>query len=405
VKFLDDKGNVTIIVALCMPLLIGAVAFGVEVGFWRYDQVRLQKIADASAFTAAVVKRAGGTDYTTQATTSATTNGYTTTTDTIAFHAPSTTTPSDASSVEVVLTRTEPQWFTALFTSHAEVITARATATYNSATDACILALNPSAQKAVDFAGNSGLTLDGCSVMSDSIASNGFNMQGSSTASAPCIYSAGGASLGGSLTLTTCAGVKTYQPPVADPFASLAMPATPSGNCKNLHNNNSTPNGNFICGDHIKNSVDWSTGSAQVFVIDGSGGDLTVDANVTFTCNLCTFYLINGAGLKINGNSTVNLSAPTSGTYSGMLILGGRTSNGTVTINGTNTSQVTGSIYLPDGSASYLGNFAGTNGCTQIIAQTVAWSGDTTFADALTSGCAATGMQAVPVATAAKLSA
>jgi len=40
---MDDKGNVAIVVALCLPLIIGGAAFGVEVGYWRYDQVRLQQ--------------------------------------------------------------------------------------------------------------------------------------------------------------------------------------------------------------------------------------------------------------------------------------------------------------------------------------------------------------------------
>jgi Flp pilus assembly protein TadG len=400
VKFLDDKGNVAIIVALCMPLLIGAISFGVEVGFWRYDQVRLQKIADASAFTAAVVKRSGATDYSTPATTSATTNGYTTTTDTIAFATPSPATPSDSSSIQVTLTRTEPQWFTAFFTSHAEVITAKATATYASAADACILALSPSATKAVDFAGNSALTLNGCAVMSDSMSATGFNMQGSTDVSAPCIYSAGGASLGGSLTLTTCAGVKTYQPPVADPFASLSI-TQPSGNCKNENEHNFAPG--WICGGiDFKTTENYASGT---YYIDGSKGDLTWDANANITCSGCTFVLMNGANWKMNGNSTVNFSAQTTGAFAGMLIVGDRSNTNTITINGNNTSQVTGSIYMPDGSVNYIGNFSGSNNCTQIVAQTVAWSGNTTFADALTSGCASTGMQAVPAATAAKLTA
>jgi hypothetical protein len=91
-----------------------------------------------------------------------------------------------------------------------------------------------------------------------------------------------------------------------------------------------------------------------------------------------------------------------------MLIMGQRSTPGgveNVQINGTNTSTVTGTIYMPEGSVSYLGNYAGSNGCTQIVAQTVAWSGDTTFNDALSSGCASTGMQQIPAGTVAKLTA
>ena len=51
--WLDNKGNVSIIVALCLPMVIGGAAFGIEVGYWRYDQVRLQQAADAAAYAGA----------------------------------------------------------------------------------------------------------------------------------------------------------------------------------------------------------------------------------------------------------------------------------------------------------------------------------------------------------------
>ena len=58
--WLDNKGNVSIVVALCLPMVIGGAAFGIEVGYWRYDQVRVQQAADVAAYAAAVVKRSDG---------------------------------------------------------------------------------------------------------------------------------------------------------------------------------------------------------------------------------------------------------------------------------------------------------------------------------------------------------
>src|SRR5215469_3441203 len=57
---LNDKGNVAIIVALCLPVVVGGAAFGIETGFWRYDQVRVQQAADAAAYAGAVVDRMEG---------------------------------------------------------------------------------------------------------------------------------------------------------------------------------------------------------------------------------------------------------------------------------------------------------------------------------------------------------
>jgi hypothetical protein len=277
-------------------------------------------------------------------------------------------------------------------------VKASATASYSNAGDACVLALSPSAAKATDFAGNSSLTLDGCSVMSNSLASNAFNVQGSANLSVPCAYASGGASVGGTLSLTTCGAVKTGQPPVADPYSSLTMPT--AGNPKSFNANNPK------CGDTyssmaLKTTINLNSGNSSSCVYTISGGALDLNANANVTCNNCTFYLTNGATLTMNGNSQTNLSAPTSGSYKGMLFISDRSNTGSLQVNGNNSSSITGAIYAPDGNVSYLGNFAGTSGCTQIVAQTVSWSGDTTFND----NCSAYGMSAVHVGSVVKLSA
>jgi len=408
---MDDKGNVAIVVALCLPLIIGGAAFGIEVGYWRYDQVRLQQAADAAAYAGAVVKRAGGATISDQAVTDAATaaavsNGFVSGSDTINVHLPSNTTPADANSVEAVISRTEPPIFSAYIhcfvtnwrnsscANSTTVVTARATASYSDADNACILALSPTASAAADFAGNSSITLDACTVMSNSLASNAVNVQGSASVSVPCMYATGGASLGGTVDLTTCGSVKTDQPPVADPYASLAMP-TVTGSCSNPANSGTLDPGNY-CKMDLKNTVTLNPG---VYVING--GSLTVNANAAVTGSGVTIYLTNGATLKMNGNSDVQLSAPTSGAYSGMLIISDRSNTNGVSINGDSNSSMTGVIYAPDAPISYIGNFGGTNGCTQIVGQTVSWSGSATFS----ANCSGAGMSPVQVGSVVRLSA
>jgi Putative Flp pilus-assembly TadE/G-like len=411
---LGDKGNVAIITALCLPAIIGGAAYGIEVGFWRYDQVRIQQAADAAAYAAAVVRRADGAavsadTLTTAGTTAAVSNGYSAGTDTITINTPSTATPSDPNSVEAVISRTEPPIFTTYIrcmlaswqgstcTGSVATVKASSTASYSDAGDACVLALSHSAGKAADFAGNSSLDLSGCSVMSDSLSSSAFNLQGSAVLTVPCVYAVGGATTGGTLTLTTCGAVKTSQPPVADPFGSLVMPT--AGTPKNF-NANTAQCGDTFSGMNIKNAVSLpACGPGQAYIV--SGGTLNVNANANFSCSGCSFVLENGASLSINGNSHLNLSAPTGGAYSGMLFMSDRSNTSTLTINGDSTSLVTGAIYAPDGSVSFLGNFAGVSGCTQIVAQTIAWSGSTTFAD----DCSAYGMGRLRIGGVVRLSA
>jgi len=58
-------------------------------------------------------------------------------------------------------------------------------------------------------------------------------------------------------------------------------------------------------------------------------------------------------------------------------------------------------IYAPDASVSYIGNIGGVNGCTQIVAKTVSWSGSATFSD----NCSSAGMSPVQVGSVVRLSA
>jgi hypothetical protein len=103
----------------------------------------------------------------------------------------------------------------------------------------------------------------------------------------------------------------------------------------------------------------------------------------------------------MNGTADVSLSAPTSGTYSGILFFGDRadTSGTSNTFNGDATSRLTGDLYFPSQPVSYQGNFSGTNGCTQIIADTVQWTGNATVGV----NCSAQGMQNIPARLAVKL--
>ncbi|WP_292568864.1 hypothetical protein [Mesorhizobium sp.] len=99
--------------------------------------------------------------------------------------------------------------------------------------------------------------------------------------------------------------------------------------------------------------------------------------------------------VSINGNATVNLSAPTSDTYSGVLFYGDRTGTAAQsTFNGTADSLLTGAIYFPKQQVNYLGNFSGVNGCTQVIADTIQRSGNST----INQDCSSLGMKNIPAA-------
>ena len=381
---LGEAGNVAVVTAMCLPMVIGGAGYGVEVGWDYYEQVKLQQAADAAAFAGAVEQRRGSADSAVIATgqDAATTNGSNASIDTVTISPNG----AGANTVRATISRNEVRIFSEMFTSQPLTITTTATAALSTATNACILALDPSASGAINFSGNTSTTFNNCVVMSDSISSSAFNVQGSAQATMPCGYAVGGASTTSGLTLTACSGVQTYQSPVGDPFASLTIP-TASGSCLNGNGGNLSP-GRYCSGLALKNHVTLQPGT---YIIDG--GSISANANADVSGTDVTFVFLNGATLSLNGNGVFNLSAPTTGTYAGFLFVGGRTNTGAITINGNSSSSMTGNIYFPNESVSYLGNYSGTNGCTHIVAKTVQWTGSTT----VSVDCGSQGLLPIPV--------
>jgi hypothetical protein len=129
-----------------------------------------------------------------------------------------------------------------------------------------------------------------------------------------------------------------------------------------------------------------------VYVIDG--GSLKLNANANLTGTGVTFFLTNGATADFNGNAQMNLTAPTSGPYSGLVLYGDRSQPSAINkINGNASSSITGAIYFPSQEVDFQGNFSGSNGCTQVVADKIYYTGSATFK----TNCAGTGMASINV--------
>ncbi|HEX6860817.1 MAG TPA: pilus assembly protein TadG-related protein [Caulobacteraceae bacterium] len=392
-KFMNNKGNVAVITALSMPILIGGAGLGVETGYWYYEQLHLQQAADAAAYAAALEHYQGNTsEMLSSATAAAQANSYTSTTDTIAMANPSATYPSDQRTVDVTLTRDIPRAFTAIFNDTPIHVIVKATAKYEPSSTACMLAMSKSASNALSVAGNAGVNVSGCILSSNSLSPSAVNTQGSASVTVPCISSAGGATLNSGTHLTECDSALTGQIPVADPYKDVPLP-TP-GTCKNWENNAQHTPGTY-CASGISMNGRNHTFAAGTYIFNGT--DVTVNggngAGMTCTGG-CTFVFLNGGTISMNGTPTINIQAPTTGTYAGMLFMGDRTGTPeTNTFNGDAASKMTGTIYFPNDDVQYNGNFSGFNGCTQVVANTIQWSGNTS----VSVDCTAYGMGKIQV--------
>jgi Flp pilus assembly protein TadG len=391
-----EGGNIAILFAFMLPLVVGAAAFGVETTLWYQARLKLQAQADAAAFAAVLDKKAGASNaaVTAAATKAATTNGFVAANGGLTVNTPPASGSSGPNAVEVILTANQPRYFTALFTSAALTMSARAVAKYTQNGAACILALDPSVSGAAHFSGSSSLTLNGCSVMANSTSASAVSMQGNAAQlSAECVYAAGGASLNSHAVLT-CGSAVGGASPIPDPFAGLPAPTDASA-CKTVSGTTLNP-GNYCSGFSMNGgNVTLNPG---VYII--SGGAFKLNGNLTLTGTGVTFYIKTGTSISMNGNSTVNLTAPTTGPYAGMLFFGERTNTASHLFNGNNSSHMTGNLYFAGGTVGYSGSFSGQNGCTQIVADQVDWTGNSSFSI----DCSTYGMSPIPTSTTAKLS-
>src|SRR5947207_805474 len=114
----ERRGNVSMIFALTLPIVVSVCGLGGEVGYWYYKQQGLQSAADMAAY-AGIVSLKGGSSssqITSDVTTGATNNGWSTTNGTISVNGPPTSgTHRNAFSVEVVLTQNLPRFFSGIY--------------------------------------------------------------------------------------------------------------------------------------------------------------------------------------------------------------------------------------------------------------------------------------------------
>jgi len=290
----DRRGNVAMLFALMLPVVVGGAAFGVETTYWYYKRLALQGAADAAAYSGAYERRSGANNAQVEsvATLSAVENGFDAVHGSVQV---SYQNPANGGAVVVVLSETAERFFTAYFTQTPVALSARAVATYNTAATACLLALHPTQSKAADFSGSSDLKLTDCSVMSNSSATDAVNVQGSGKLRTDCVIAVGGVSATSGLTMTDCAAAITNAPPVADPFKDVPAP-TPSGPCKSVPNGNGnyTLDPGHYCGAvTFKNGITLNPGT---YVIDG---DVTVNANANVSGTGVTLYVTGGGHVKM----------------------------------------------------------------------------------------------------------
>jgi hypothetical protein len=223
---------------------------------------------------------------------------------------------------------------------------------------------------------------------------------GSASLRAGCVYAVGQIVETTRLTLTECEAVKEFAPVTADPYAAVPEPTGVACDGRtSLSAGTVTPSitmasgvkaMRFCGGLDLQGEIHLDPG---LYIIDG--GMLTANGGGTKIIGEgVTFHLTNGAASRLNGNAFLDLSAPTSGPYSGLVFFGSHGGVGlTHQVNGTAGSIVEGAVYFPASHISFSGNSktSGGGGCTQVIGYTVELTGNSS----LRSSCEMTGTRSL----------
>ncbi len=423
-----QSGGLAIYAALSLPIVAGMVGMGLDMSVWYALKRDVQGIADAAAVGAAqeilnfgvqqcasdpTVCKAQAVQ---AALADAVANGFVNNGDN-EFDPDCCFTTIDGNKVEMVQVFASvraPLHFASLFIDDV-FVSAFAAAGYQTLGTQCVLALHPNASGAVTFGGTT--TADvGCGVQSNSNhATSSILVKGQATLTANPVQAHGQIALEGGGQVVSDYPLMPNSPLVNDPFSSFAssMPAksttcvTPGVTVEPTDTTDFAPTmgvgGGCVAGGAI--TIDGSLiirGTANfapgVYYIDN--GNVVIESGATVTANDVTFVLTGDSPSdvgtwRIAGTADVDITASDSGDFAGMAVIQDpiAESGGTNEFVGGAGQQIDGVLYFPNQHVLFEGGNDAVDGCVQIIASTVEFSG-TSYIENDPTVCAAAGVAA-----------
>jgi len=372
-----QSGSVAIQFAILLTALIGMSALGGEMTFAIYKHRQQQSAADTAALGAATALSVGyPADPAVEARAIAASAGFVdgAASTTVAVNNPPASGPNAGNklAVEVIVMQQQTLAMVGLFLNAPITITARAVAV-NGGSPYCILALDNWAAGAISIRNNSAVSNPLCGIAANSADSRALILNNNATVAGP-VSVHGDWSLASGATLSGHPLIKSG-PIIADPYAGVQLQNIPSCTGQSLSGDNgrifSLTAGHFCNGWNFGNNV----------TVNLASGTYYIDQQLT-TGNYFTLSGTSGVTLVINGNysvsfgngSSINVTAPSSGTYAGLAFFGLRNATSTVTQTFSNqiTMNIKGAVYFPNQIVEFDNNGSTTSGgCTQVIGRVV----------------------------------
>ena len=397
----DRRGVTAVVTAIALTMLMGFSGLATDVVIWEVSQRSLQGVADQAALAAATAYRSKADtvalgDSTTAkngAYATAIRSGYSASAITLAAYNNGSTCTNDGC-LKVTLTQQQRRFFTAIFFRSPINVSASAVgtckgcgngsfSTSSNGGNPCVMALDASGNGVVTISGTPTMSLNQCDLYNNSpnTAATILNGQGTiegCSISNPCgsqAFLAQPNDPSGNIDVP----VVNNASPAPDPYAGLTPP-TVSSPCQAFPNPppaSGIPSGTY-CPGNINSSYNSGVvkfaDNAVIVINQHNGLVVTGTGNVSFNGTGVTLYVLGGG--DISANSTLNLTAPTTGPYAGIVTWFGDSS--AVTWAGTNSSSFKGVIYAPTATVTYRGTSASASTCTRLVAASVGLVGTST---------------------------
>ena len=432
-----EGGQVLVMTALSMTVLVGFLALAIDVGMLFRAKRNMQIAADAAAIAGALDYKYNSSVSSAQAAgeAAATANGLTAT-GTCPISDPTKTyvcinippvygaNAGVSGFVEALVTQPNRTIFMPMVShSSNSVVAVGARAVAGSTTSsACIWTLAKSG-KDISLTGSGSIIAKKCGIYDDSNASDALTLTGSGSVSAKSIGIAGSYSVTGSGSLNPNPPT-TGIAPAADPLSTLSAPTITGGTCTGTLaecNPSNSGTGNLVVSPGNYTSISNSgTGTVTLspgnYVITGNvtnnasgslilgagnysiGGNFSSTASSSITLgaglytvggnlNLTGSGSLTGVGVSfytqgsttVVGSGNMDLTAPTSGPDNGILFFQSRTDSQTMAITGSGGDVIQGIVYAPDASLTLTGSGSLVSSMDIIVdSLTIAGSGSIT---------------------------
>jgi hypothetical protein len=347
----DESGQALVMAILFMTMLLAFMALAVDVGILFRARRVVQAAADAAAVAAALDYKYNQDFASAQnaAYLATAANGYTNGSNGVVVTVIQENTGLYANCgdcFEAKVKAPNRTFFMSLFNYNNVDVGARAVAGHGT-WENCVILLG-GAGADFDSTGAATVNLTNCGLIDDSNSGNAFESTGAITMTAKSIGIVGGTSIGGasSITPTPVTGVT----PSGDPL-NLTPPSTAGCNAALSYSGSGNVTINPGCYDGAS-----SSGSVNVTLTPGTyvfNGPISLAGASTISGTGVTIFFNNT--FTVAGAVTMNLSAPTSGPWNGILFFESPADTNTFALNGAAASNLTGIVYMPNAKLDMTG--------------------------------------------------